>query len=360
MKRYRNIFTLVLSALLAFACSKEDPTAVYNADTAQASVLGSLESAYTLASADTLAVSFTEAKYDAPAVLTTYTLYMDLAGNNFADAVSLASVTSATDGFKVTHSAINRALLDKNVTAGTATAVEFRIVSNLQGAVTDNYALTSNVVTTTLTPYSAAAEYAKVWAVGDYCGWNHSNSQYLYNFLKDNTTFEGVIDFGTAAANGFKFTNEGSWSASGNYGTGSTAPTAEASTITLVNDGGSGNITAYSSRFYKFSFNTSTLVLTKEMSFSKLGVIGSGVGGWNDSNEIEMSFDAATQEFYVDVTLVDGEIKFRIDASWSTNYGGVDGILKSGGDNIAVTAGTYQIRVNLNNSESLTYTIKQK
>ena len=53
------------------------------------------------------------------------------------------------------------------------------------------------------------------------------------------------------------------------------------------------------------------------------------------------------------VTLTDGEIKFRLNNAWGGEYGGNDGQL--GSDNIPVTAGTYTIIVDFENG---TYTIE--
>jgi len=50
-------------------------------------------------------------------------------------------------------------------------------------------------------------------------------------------------------------------------------------------------------------------------------------------------------------TFVAGEIKFRVNNDWGTNYGdtGADGTLDDGGDNIAVTAGLYRVKLDLAN-----------
>jgi len=53
------------------------------------------------------------------------------------------------------------------------------------------------------------------------------------------------------------------------------------------------------------------------------------------------------------VTLTDGEIKFRLNNTWGGDYGGNDGQL--GSDNIPVSAGTYTITVDFANG---TYTIE--
>jgi len=65
-------------------------------------------------------------------------------------------------------------------------------------------------------------------------------------------------------------------------------------------------------------------------------------------------YETSTDLYKLYVELPDGELKFRFDENWGNNYGdtGADGILEFGGDNIAVTAGTYLVTFNLAN---LTY-----
>src|SRR5690606_18784292 len=54
----------------------------------------------------------------------------------------------------------------------------------------------------------------------------------------------------------------------------------------------------------------------------------------------KLHYDYITDTFKVGVELVDGEIKFRMNNEWVTDFGdtGADGTLDAGGDNIAVTA----------------------
>ncbi|PIE79638.1 MAG: hypothetical protein CSA15_02765, partial [Candidatus Delongbacteria bacterium] len=88
------------------------------------------------------------------------------------------------------------------------------------------------------------------------------------------------------------------------------------------------------------------------------GVVGDATpNGWNGP---DMPFYKSTvnpSEFVAYVTLTDGEIKFRENNDWSNNYGddGADGTLEPGGANIAVSAGTYKITLNLS---ALTYKIE--
>ena len=87
------------------------------------------------------------------------------------------------------------------------------------------------------------------------------------------------------------------------------------------------------------------------------GVVGSAANNWGATPDLPFYTTSTTGILVAYVTLIDGEIKFREDNLWTNNYGdtGVDGTLDAGGDNIAVTAGSYKILMNLND---LTYTME--
>ena len=57
------------------------------------------------------------------------------------------------------------------------------------------------------------------------------------------------------------------------------------------------------------------------------------------------------------VTLLDGEFKFRDGNDWTLNYGdtGGNGSLEPGGDNIASTAGVYTITLDFSNPNAPTW-----
>jgi starch-binding outer membrane protein SusE/F len=83
------------------------------------------------------------------------------------------------------------------------------------------------------------------------------------------------------------------------------------------------------------------------------GVVGSATpGSWGNPDIPDLPFftTSETGVFAAYVTLRDGEIKFRLDNEWTTNYGddGGDGSLEQNGANIVVSAGTYKITVNTN------------
>jgi len=193
--------------------------------------------------------------------------------------------------------------------------------------------------------------YPTVWVVGDYCGWEHGRSQFLFSYNYD-ANYEGIINFGTKASAGFKITGAANWeNSTGNWGYEGNDE-AEAGSITLTN-GASTNILLYSRTFYSFKYNTSTRVLTRQMAFDKVTCTIDGA-------EEDMLFNSSNQRFYLDKTLAGTEqISFAI----------VDGdnrtVLKSseegklttegGSDITAGVTGTYRILVDLNNSSDRTY-----
>jgi hypothetical protein len=85
------------------------------------------------------------------------------------------------------------------------------------------------------------------------------------------------------------------------------------------------------------------------------GIIGSATPlGWDNSTA--MAYNPMTGTYSISLGLTTGEFKFRLDNSWTTNYGddGNNLSLEANGANIPVTAGNYTITANFTNH---TYTI---
>ena len=81
---------------------------------------------------------------------------------------------------------------------------------------------------------------------------------------------------------------------------------------------------------------------------SDWGLVGNATpNGWNGP-DVEM-YQTGPQEFSIYAELANGELKFRFNEDWGNNYGdnGGDGTIESGGANIAVSAGTYFIVLDL-------------
>ncbi|MBN4085081.1 SusE domain-containing protein [Flavobacteriaceae bacterium AH-315-B10] len=109
--------------------------------------------------------------------------------------------------------------------------------------------------------------------------------------------------------------------------------------------------------FYAITLDINNNTYTIE-SADLWGVVGSGYNDWGatpDFTFTEVNPDVWIAEV---VTLLDGEIKFRINEDWGVNIGdtGADGSLDAGGDNIVVSAGNARIWIDILNN---TYTINQ-
>lgn len=351
MKLARYATMLAAAAGLFVACQKLDEAKVFSPEQVVSPTLHALPSEIAITAENMGEIqTFT---WDAAdfGVRTQINYSIEAAVGDGAPVVLFSDLTGTST--EQPYESINTKLVyDVGVEPDTPTAVNFYVSATIG---TDYKKVYSEPVSVTMTVTKAERVYPTVWVIGDYCGWSHDNSQFLFSFLDDEINYEGVIDFGEKAANGFKLTGIAGWDDSCNWGLDGEAekPEAEASSITLISSGGSGNIDIYSKRFYRFAFDRSSLTLTKSLSFDQLGIVGDGVGSWD--NDLVMEFDAKTQRFWVDATLVAGEIKFRLDGAWDTSFGSAtEGMLDSG-DNIKVPAGNYRIYVNLNNSAAMTY-----
>ena len=86
------------------------------------------------------------------------------------------------------------------------------------------------------------------------------------------------------------------------------------------------------------------------------GVVGSGYNDWGGAGPDGQFYTTDQADVFVAyVTLISGEIKFRANNDWNDPLGdfgddGADGTLDAGGSNIAVTAGTYKITLDLSNN----------
>ncbi len=116
---------------------------------------------------------------------------------------------------------------------------------------------------------------------------------------------------------------------------------------------GGANIPIPADDYYKVTFND----ITGEYSFTALspsvyitvGVIGSGTsGGWD--SDTDLTKDVGNPHLWTgEITLTDGEAKFRAENDWAANWGAVNfpsGFGTGGGPNIPVKAGTYFVWFN--------------
>ncbi|NQU55125.1 MAG: SusF/SusE family outer membrane protein [Bacteroidetes bacterium] len=211
------------------------------------------------------------------------------------------------------------------------------------GAVDGNYLVVVDLNSKTLT----VSDSPKILGGSVIADWNPGNAVSMQ--MVENGVYE-TYQYITADGGGFKFvpTNAG-WD--GDWGASKTE-----TGFLAQND--EDNLTVDADGFYRVRVNMNDMSYT--VVETSWGIIGSASpGGWD--NDTDMTFTAAKGEYVwsADITLTDGDIKFRANDGWDINLGdtGVDGSLEYGGDNIVVTAGNYHIELILNSAIGFTYTI---
>ena len=275
-----------------------------------------------------------------------------------ATAAAPAKVVTITSGLtttsaELTYDVLNQILFnDLELADGVAEDVVFKV-----GAKVGEYEkIYSNAITVSCKVTAAEKVYPKLTVAGSYAynNWTPGKGQFVFDFEGTDIQYSGVIDFGEdVSALNFKFVGE-AWGNNEYSVPSGEAQAAEAAELPLV-AGGGDNIAAYTThRFYSLTLDKSAPKVIKNFSFNSLGVIGDATStGWDA--DTDMQFNTEKQRFYVDVTLADGTIKFRANDAWDVNWGGADGVLVAGGENIPVSAGDYRIYVNLNDPANPTY-----
>ena len=341
---------MALAGVAFASCTQEHIDVQYFPENAVAPVLGDIAGCDLAEGGADIVVEYTKAEFGV-ATAQSHNLYISKS-EDMAD-MKKAKATFGEGTITLTQSDLNVVALDF-AEAGANVDMYFAIVANLntdKGAAVAGTELYSNIVKATFKSFVAdvlpTEKFEKVWVIGDYCGWDHSKTQFLFDYTASGTTFAGIVDFADAegvskAANGFKLTGVAGWDDSCNWGLeDNTTAEAEATSLQLITGGGSQDIKAYAKRFYGFEFDNTTLVLKKSWSADQIGIIGLN-GDWN--NDIVMEYNPKWTRFYADIEAADAtEMKFRADAAWDLNWG-VD--CAQGGDNIAVAAGKYRVYFN--------------
>ena len=176
---------------------------------------------------------------------------------------------------------------------------------------------------------------------GSYQGWS-PEAESAYRVVSETRDFKYSGAYYFAAGTEFKFYDSGSWI--GIVGDISWNDTHTKGDF-VIGDG--ANIVIDESAFYKITADTKKMVA----SLGKTGreVIGDATAGGWDKGQV-MDYDPETDTWSTVITVNDGDIKFRWDASWTINLGGDLNALTQDGPNVHISAGTYKIVLNANNN----------
>ena len=165
-------------------------------------------------------------------------------------------------------------------------------------------------------------------------GWGGPDMMFHYNSFQDD--WRAVVTLGDGEVK-FRFNND--WAI--NYGDDGSDGTMEANGANI----------AVSAGHYLVTMNLNTQSYTME-EMDVWGLVGSATAnGWDGPNDKFMPDFGINEGYYylTGAVLADGEIKVRQNDAWGVNYGddGNDGTLELNGANIPVSAGTYNITLNL-------------
>ncbi|PRD56345.1 SusE domain-containing protein [Sphingobacterium gobiense] len=323
----------VLLSLLGVSCSKDETKLVAvpgeggSLEASASSVVLTKENA----DQEALAIQWEPADFGFNAAITN-TLQIGLKGQDFEGAKEIA-FSAGDDSYKFSTLELNAILLAMELPVDVVTDLELRLKSTISTSFTPLY---SNTLPLAVTPY-AAISY--LYVPGAYQGWVIETAESLVS-PTSNGVYTGIIYFPEADSE-FKVTPDRSWDASyGDDGAGRISLSA------------SGNIKAPRAGNLELTVNTNENTISyKDHSW---GIVGNAAAGWD--NDTDMRYENSTQLWKATVELKVGDMKFRKNRDWGTNYGGANGSLNN--DNIAVTqAGTYDITLDLVN---LTYTLVKK
>ena len=245
--------------------------------------------------------------------------------------------------FTLTVKELNEYLVGLGLKTGVATDVRVLV----RAALSDQRSL---VATKTLkvTPYFDEIKASEWGVVGSATpnGWNGPDIKMW------NSTDGNLVAYATLSAGEIKFRKNNDWGVNlgGSNGT--------------LSSGGS-NI-AVTAGTYKITINVSKNTYSIET--YSWGIIGSGARGWGDNDDVAMTYEGSTNSWVVKNIALDGEIKFRLNHSWGTNFGAdstdnpaaaLEGDIKSGGNNIKLPAGTYNVSFSFDANNKGTYKIEK-
>ena len=339
MKNILKTAAICASLVLLVGCEKDEEKATMNANARVESNI----------SASTLVLDKTQSHTTALTVSwETKDLGVQLAPVYTVEFENIATgkikpLSAERSPFTLTVKELNEYLVGLGLKTGVATDVRVLV----RAALSDQRSL---VATKTLkvTPYFDEIKASEWGVVGSATpnGWNGPDIKMW------NSTDGNLVAYATLSAGKIKFRKNNDWGVNlgGSNGT--------------LSSGGAD--IAVAAGTYKITINVSKNTYTIET--YSWGIIGSGARGWGDNDDVAMTYEGSTNSWVVKNIALDGEIKFRLNHSWDTNFGAdsadnpaaaLEGDIKSGGNNIKVPAGTYNVSFSFDANNKGTYKIEK-
>jgi len=336
MKNICKKICFTISLLLVFGACDDIETIVLNseANTTVNLSVNSLILSDDIADDEVLNISWIEPDFGFNAA-PIYKILIDVEGNNFTNPQIIPAGTDLSKSF--TAKKLNDMLLAMELVPFEIQNIEVKILVHLS----DFEEVISDAVTLIVTPYSSVLDLSTTWGIVGSAA-NDWGATLDLPFYK--TSQAGVlVSYATLINGEIKFRENNDWTI--NYGDTGSDGSLEINGDNIVVSAGT----------YKIILDLNLLTYSIEpMSW---GIVGSAYNEWGATPDAAFSYDPFSDQWRIIVTLLDGEMKFRLNNDWGLNYGdtGNDGTFEINGDNIPVTAGNYIISVNFNDA---TYTIE--
>ena len=330
----KRILIILFTVIGFWSCEKDEIRAVMNEGAGTNVTL----------SAPTLVLSKDEAEnqvltvsWTAPdfgyAAAPSYLLQIDKKGGDFSAGYSTSTGAELKKEFK--GSELNAILLNLSLQPDEVHLLDVRVSVVLSTATS----LVSPVASLSATPYANVLDLSTPWGVvgSGYNDWGATPDGAFYR----TSVADVFVAYLTLKDGEIKFRKDSAWDV--NYGDTGANGTLEA---------GGDNIKVTAGT-YKITFDLGKL--TYKLEKYSWGLVGDATtNGWDGPDAQKLEYDPFSDQWRAIVTLKAGEMKVRLNSGWDVNFGGSNGNLVSGGDNIKVTAGTYLVTVNFNdNSYSL-------
>ncbi|CAL2084787.1 SusE domain-containing protein [Tenacibaculum sp. 190524A05c] len=270
-----------------------------------------------------------------------YYLEADTETGTFDSPVEVAMVTNSKS-INVTHAKLNSVAQGLGIAPDSTGKIQLRIRSVITNSTNETLERIGDPMTVTVTTYLTVLDLSTTWGIVGSAANDWGATPDLPFFKTD---VDGVlVAYVTLLDGEMKFRENNDWA--NNFGDNGADGTIEAGGANIAVTAGSYKVT--------LNFNDNTYSLE---SFS-LGIVGSAYNDWGATPDFMLEYDQYSDVFRGIVTLLDGEMKFRMNNDWAVNYGddGADGSLEEGSANIVTTAGNYIVTVDLNNK---TYTLEQ-
>jgi starch-binding outer membrane protein SusE/F len=350
MKKVNKLLVLGLLFMASWGCKKEIVDIVINPN-AKLVATASTTTAVLLkdnGAKDALILSWITPDYGFEAA-PQYSILMVKKGGDFSKATPIGMGSKLTKTFTTLE--LNNAVINLGYAAGALGDVDIRVEA-LIGVATK---LVSDIISVKLTTYVDKFDPTSNWGVvGDATpnGWNGPDMpMYKLAGAGGVTVKDNLVAYITVIDGQIKFRRGNDWGV--NLGSSGTVEPDPAQTGGLAANGKNIGV-----KKGTYKVTVDTLLNKYKIEPLTWGIVGSATAnGWNGPDQM-MTYDVVADTWKTIITVIDGDIKFRLNNDWGTNYGastGADGDpilaagpLAAGGKNLGVKKGTYLVTLDLN------------